>query len=560
VAYLEVNPRYRELVERYGLFSPEDFLDLPAEIISGHPGRHVRRVRLDAGVDRFGAFLKREHRVAWKDRVLNALAGYGFISKSHREMLTLRELARSPIHYPDWVAVGEDRRGRAFLLVREIADGQDLGLFLRERESTQAGYRLPFARTLGEALAQLHDAGLVHGDLYAKHVLVRSTDSAIFFLDWQRSQRHRSLSWQRRCHDLAALNATLADSLASFRERLACLRSYLRTSRGLAPRRSLRPVLERILRHTKYLLGQRRIREQRRMSVAPVSQHLIWKDGEALCLTAEFHASLQNQMPDWLLLDCLPQLPTRLKLRQVVDLLETQQGLLIQCRSQHVFRSIWKRLCGKTLVSAELRQAALHFRLQRCGVPNPKLLAFGQREIGYGTVESFVLTELLSDTISVADWHGANVTGAHRRRWLIRELAGCLRQLHRANCFLARRHSRYDADKDRIWPLAIQQVGHDAPVVVLSDLAGVVAKRRPSQCHCRRDLKALRASLSWLFVSQTDTLRFLLGYLGVKRLPQEAKALASTLIQRNPCLPRTQVRPRGLPYRSLPLVDQGVLS
>jgi len=51
-----------------------------------------------------------------------------------------------------------------------------------------------------------------------------------------------------------------------------------------------------------------------------------------------------------------------------------------------------------------------------------------------------------------------------------------------------------------------------------------------------------------------------LGYLGVKRLPQEAKALASTLIQRNPCLPRTQVRPRGLPYRSLPLVDQGVLS
>src|SRR5262249_60504534 len=119
-------------------------------------------------------------------------------------------------------------------------------------------------------------------------------------------------------------------------------------------------------------------------------------------------------------------------------LLETKQGLLIQGRSQHVFRSIWKRLCGKTLVSAELRKAPLHFRLQRYGIRNPKLLAFGQREISYGTVESFVLTELLSDTTSVADWHGANVTGARRRRWLIRELAGCLRQLHRANCFLAR--------------------------------------------------------------------------------------------------------------------------
>ena len=41
---------------------PRDYLDLPGEIVSGHPDRHVARVEVDGRV----CYLKRQHRVGWR--------------------------------------------------------------------------------------------------------------------------------------------------------------------------------------------------------------------------------------------------------------------------------------------------------------------------------------------------------------------------------------------------------------------------------------------------------------------------------------------------------------
>src|SRR5205807_933169 len=86
------------------------------------------------------------------------------------------------------------------------------------------------AARLCEALAAVHAAGVTHPDLYAKHVLVGA--AGVCFLDWARARRRWVLGWERRWRDLAALDATLADDLASPRERLACLRAYLRRQVG----------------------------------------------------------------------------------------------------------------------------------------------------------------------------------------------------------------------------------------------------------------------------------------------------------------------------------------
>ena len=124
MAFLKINPRYRQLLEQQGLVAPADFLNMPSVIICGHPDRHVARVTLGTGPGAVPAYLKREHRVPWKDRLLNAIAGFGFVSKSSREASILSCLLRAGVRCPDWIAVGEDRKGRAFLLLRKLTGYQ----------------------------------------------------------------------------------------------------------------------------------------------------------------------------------------------------------------------------------------------------------------------------------------------------------------------------------------------------------------------------------------------------------------------------------------------------
>jgi tRNA A-37 threonylcarbamoyl transferase component Bud32 len=225
-AYLRVNPRYRQLLDCQGLNSPRAFLSLPAVIISGHPDRNVARVTLGAGANAIHAYLKREHRVRWKQRLANFWRGFGLISVSHREALTLRRLRRAGIGCPEWIADGADGKGRAFLVVEALGGSKDLRRFLADSKGAKSDRRR-FARHLAKMLAKLHNAGFSHPDLYAKHILIHPSDGRISFLDWQRSRQHHHVSLEEGWRDLAALDATLTDDLATARERLLCLRAYM---------------------------------------------------------------------------------------------------------------------------------------------------------------------------------------------------------------------------------------------------------------------------------------------------------------------------------------------
>src|SRR4051812_27547023 len=112
MAFLNVNPRYRDFLHRHGLARVEDFLAVPAVIVCGHPNRHVAEVKLGSGDDTVAAFLKREHRVPRKDRLANAWAGFGPVAKSTREARVLEAARAAGIGCPEWIAAGEDDRGR----------------------------------------------------------------------------------------------------------------------------------------------------------------------------------------------------------------------------------------------------------------------------------------------------------------------------------------------------------------------------------------------------------------------------------------------------------------
>jgi tRNA A-37 threonylcarbamoyl transferase component Bud32 len=387
MAVLMVNPRYRDLLARHGLTAAGRLLALPGAIVSGHPDRNVARVAV-GGV---GAYLKREHRVRRRDRLGSAWAGFGLVSKSVREARTLAALRRAGVGCPEWVAAGEEG-GRAFLLVEDLADTLDLRQFLRDRRGPSAE-RYRFARRLGSALARVHEAGFDQPDLYAKHVLVDPHTEAIHFLDWQRSRRWGRFGRRRRAQDLAALDATLAEELATGRERLTCLRAYVTAWEPGAPAAGVMQFARDVRRRSERLLGRRRVRQERASPPPVAGQGVLWLDGEALCVTQEFWADLAGTVPSWLPLPSAAA-PGDQVVRAVVHLPGGRRGLLVRRWCDRPLAWLWSLLRQRPLLSPELREAGALFRRRKHGLGGARVLAFGQRRPRPWRTESFLLTEV----------------------------------------------------------------------------------------------------------------------------------------------------------------------
>jgi tRNA A-37 threonylcarbamoyl transferase component Bud32 len=558
--FLEINPRYRPILEQHELATAaqlDKLLDAPALIVSGHPDRNVSRLTLGTGASAIPAFLKREHRVPWRDRLANALAGFGFVSRSQREFQMLVRLRDAGIGCPDPIAAGEDGLGRAFLVVRELAGGVDLRVFLHRRQGTSHYHRCRFARRLGEALARIHDAGFDHPDLYAKHVLVDPVSEAIRFLDWQRSRRRSHLPWSRRWQSLAALDATLADDLATVGERLLCLRAYLRASiQVFVPRAFLSEAIRQIRARTRKLQRRRRIREQRRVPLAIGTQNLIWLDGEALMVTREFLEECRGRMPCWLTEPGSWPGPGEEARTSVTSLPGQRRAILVRRRTSRLGTWLWHALRRCRLKSPELEQSTALFRLQRFGVRTPRLLAIGQRHPLPWQTESFLLTEEPPAGVPLRAWlcrqSRRPLWTAERKqqRRLIREAGDLLRRIHDAGY-------RGRGFTDRLLVVQGGSPSSRAPSLVLGTLEGIDCRRCTSAARARQDLADVRR----LFADQTgraDQLRFLLAYLVLPRLTPAAKDLVrAVLLYRargagvHGAVPRLQSRPTAPPALSL---------
>jgi tRNA A-37 threonylcarbamoyl transferase component Bud32 len=548
--FLITNPDYRDFLERQGLTTCDDFLSLQGIVVGGHPDRHVAHVTVGAGPSAIRAFLKREHRVAWKERMANAFCGFGFVSKSVREARMLDSASRAGIACAEWIAAGEDARGRAFVLVRDLADAVDLRAHLAGLSSRPAERRR-FCRSLGVALAKMHLAGFDHPDLYSKHVLVRS-DGSSHFVDWQRSQRSRSLEARRRCQNLAALHATLGDSLASPRDRLACLRSYLRfqsstplSERCAAMRRTIVSQAERLMR-------RRRVRELRHQPAVSQVQQLVWLDGEALCVTPHFLATLGGQLPDYLALSKAPRRrgsssrPDGSELSSTsLELPRGDRGLLMRRHCKRPLARLWAWVRRCRLGSPELNTAAIIFRLERFGLSGPRLLAVGQRHQFPWSTSSFSLVQLPPKTTSLLEWLKGRSgrpgwTAERKQRWrVLRETASVLRTINDAGYSISDWEGAL-ADLPKIAGSAlfcVEQGANGVPKVVLGRVTELRRCRRDGSLSAPDQVGAVSNALAAMFVSKNDHLRFLLAYLGLKRLTPEAKQLAWLVMRKRRSLP-----------------------
>jgi tRNA A-37 threonylcarbamoyl transferase component Bud32 len=525
MAQVEINPAYRDWLESQGLAQADRLFALPGVIICGHPRRQVVQVTLPAAPtarnpatgEAITCYLKREHRVSWRQRIANALAGFGFISSSQREAGLLRQLRQAGVGCPDWIAAGEDDNGQAFLLLRSVGSGIDLASFLRRRPSASWLLRRQFARLLGESLAHLHEAGFAHHDLFAKHVLVNPQDGSVSFLDWQRSKWQMVVDGAQRWQDLAALHATLPDELARRRDRLACLRSYFRAVwPGWIPRAVRRDALREIERRAQRLLLRRKVREQRQTAMPIGSQRLIWLDGEAMCVTPEFHTALGGEMPAM-----LTDMPRQGVSRSEIEVPDLRRALLVRRRAFDPLGWLASSVFGRPFVTPELQQVALLFRLQRHGIVTPRLLAFGQRRLRW-TAGSFLLIERV-EGVDPGEWlreQAARPVEVARRRHVIRKVAELLQRIHAAGCQLGSAR------------LVVQAASAPLPRIVLAELDGIVNRKSVTTAAAWREVGAVWQRIAGPQSARTDDLRFALAYLGQPRLTSDARRLASFLIIR----------------------------
>jgi tRNA A-37 threonylcarbamoyl transferase component Bud32 len=534
MAHIQINPRYRQDLQWQGLTSAEDFANLPSVIISGHPDRNVARVRL-RGCPLANVLIKREHRILWKDRLQNAAAGFGFVSKSHREAVTLRRLALAKVSCPEWIAHGVDDRGGAFLLVGEISDAKELRWHLRDLQGADRCARRRFLQQLGEQIAALHNAGFDQPDLYSKHILVRPSDESIWFIDWQRSRPTAAISWRRRWRDLAVLAATVAEPLARFKDRLAFLGAYLRECRkkGLRTPTQFRCAFEIFTREAQ-LLRKPRIREMRKMPFETDRQSLVWRRGEALCLTPAFERDLKGSLPDWLLLDNLPTAPSNLHLRDCVFVPGHGPCDLTRRRIWRLRALIWTRLLGRRFISQELQTAGLSFRLERAGIPAPRLLSFGQRMTAWGLTESFVLVEPPDAASGIVDWLACEAGySARLRHSVLRQFGALIKRLHETNCVLS--------SGRRVTDNSLELLGHSFCVetsggvarVALASIERLSSRRRLTSRLFLADLIRATDALRPARFSRTDKLRIVLAYFGITSLRYGNKRKLQKLLVRD---------------------------
>jgi tRNA A-37 threonylcarbamoyl transferase component Bud32 len=445
---LTVHPRYADLFARLGLNTAAAVLDLPGEVVSGHPDRHVVRVGLPGVGSAF--YLKRQHVVGWREKARNWRGGFGWVSRCEREASVLRQLESAHLPGPRWAAFGA-HGGRAFLLIEAVPGASDLRDVLIGTALSDAARRR-LAANIGTALADVHAAGFTTPDLTAKHVFVNPETLAVTLIDWQ-STAPAAVGDAARAGALGALHASLAGGLASRADRARVLRAY-----GHAPGAS--DVLRAAARHA----TRRSVRDQLRC--VPQPQRLVWLAGEAVCVVPEVAAEWPRPAVAPPFYGFGPNGVSRVSFAGRDTVLVRGRGTAPLGRLRAWLRATPWRSPGVTI-------GRVLFHLARYGVPAPQLLAFGQRVTGAAGAEWFALYDAPPGE-PVRRWRRTAPPAA--RRAVFEAASECLRALHAADCILTDVRAAFAVDGVRVMvadPAAVRIVSRVTPAARRRDVRRV---------------------------------------------------------------------------------------
>ncbi len=479
--WVEILPPFTSLFRERRWESAASFLAWTGILVNKHRKRQVEWVVEPEAQARVGVaiacasgsdasfYLKKEFAVSWRDRLRNAWHGFGWCASAVREAATLQALRAAGIGCPEVVALGEDGR-RAFMLTRDESAMTELRAFLPTLADVE---RHRLADALGSELAKMHDAGFDHPDLFAKHILAARDGATIRFciLDWQRSRRRKSVPWRLRCRDLAVLDATLHEALASDRLRLRCLRGYSRYTReGYPP---LRRLARQIRLAGQRLRDQLNIREIGQVPAPAKDHQFVPCCAGQLQVVRSYYEGLGGKLPAWLAGLCESDAATAASLARASS-------------SERLSLHTWPR-SGASWDMPPLAHTL--FRLQRFGVRTARLLA-----VGCSPSRAFLLAETPA-SVPLAEAF-AKASAVARAR-MLREAGAIVRQLHEAGYCLPPGESW----EPRLGVTATSEI-------VLARVETLLRGETRWQELAPREFNRRKIRLS-----RTEQLRFLQGYL-----------------------------------------------
>jgi hypothetical protein len=191
------------------------------------------------------------------------------------------------------------------------------------------------------------------------------------------------------------------------------------------------------------------------------------------------------------------------RIRRWPSLPDEARTLLARSRERKGFLS-WRET-----TPAAHRQAGVLLRLQRHGLPAPRVLALGQRKVSREEIDSLLLTEPLTDTSSLEAWLACQTRrraspAARGKRWsVLRQTGALLHRLHEASYYLVPGPTGCG--------LAVRRLDGSYHVV-LDRPEAVSPSRRRRPLLAARDLRRLLRLLRAAGCSRTDLCRFEAGY------------------------------------------------
>jgi len=456
-------------------------------VVCGHADRHVVKVELRSGAVSRGAFLKREHVVARRAKVRNWLAGSGRVSRAEREARTLQRLEGLGLPGPQWLAYGEDARGRAFLLVEELQGAVPLRQLFDDAVLSPDECRV-LAERLGRVLAECHAANIGTPELAAKHILVRPGALQPTPIDWQSSAHRHPVSAAQAVEWFGTLHATLPANCIDDRYRFRMLWAYRRVlkSSGVSARPRFGTLVRSIRASAKRAAKRSSVRQQ--LGAPAIDpQRLVWLDGEA----AVAIPAVAAQWPAGSTGSPFYDLPAG---RESLELPGGFRGELSRFRTFAPFGLARAALRERPWRSPGATAARVLFHFQRFGIAGPKLLAFGQRGARRGTVQSFIVSERAECFTALA---AALAPGNALRNRTLSELGHLLKRLHDSGCRPL--HSLSGPE-----PLLVL-----APELAIASPFAVRIVRSVGERAARADLAFALAG-----VARFDKMRVLRSYLG----------------------------------------------
>lgn len=518
-----VRPDWRALLfDAQGLRWSDWRLQNRIELIKDAPHRSVFRVALDRGA----VFIKHYPTRDWRARLRRLFQP----TKARREWR--RTLDATALHLPavEPLALGEAADHQSYLITNEWGGATSLDRYLLTkadtwRDSSNAPARRRMIQCLAKFVARLHEAGLHHRDLYAGNLMIR--------------ERAPGMTWDLALIDLYAVTFGAPLDLPATIQSLSLFGNWLWPRTTPADRlrfwRSYVAARPDLPRH--FPRGDSTT--VHRIETAVWRRHLyILRQRSRRCIEAnrEFHQRRLGDLSLYAHNDC-PRGLEDLLLADADAPLTALQGRLKASASSQVFRLTLnsQSFVYKRFAVTKLRDPVAHllagspgrrswisaWLLLEAGVPTPKPIAMLERRRAGLCFESYLVTEDIQDSQTLADHvlylrHVPSQVRVSALRHLIAQIAIMIRRLHRYGI------SHRDL-KASNWLVTGGATSTGPERVYLIDLVGVQRHRQVSR-HIRvSNLARLATSmLCQPYVSNSDRLRFLKHYL--PRAEQTGKA------------------------------------